>query len=123
MIKRVGNIWNPGKVSVVQDGHDTKYIVKCCQAMSYLWLVKIYNKAWNLISTININPDALTVTPGGNLLLVYDNRIYEYNQDGTFIKGLLDKYKFNGIELITYVGGCLWALERFPYSFKIFVAN
>ena len=56
--------------------------------------VSIYNKDWNQISTININPDVLTVTPGGKLLTIHNNRIHEYSQDGTFIKGLLDKYRF-----------------------------
>ena len=118
VIKRVG-IRNPAKVNVVQDGEDTKYIVKC---VSTNWVVNNYNRDWNLISTIDINPDALTVTPGGKLLLACDNRFYVYNQDGRSIRELLDKYQFKTIEDITCDGGCLWVLETNPCCIKIFMS-
>ena len=121
--QRVTDVWYPGKVSVVQVGHDTKYIVECYNPLSGARRVNIYNRAWNLISTIDINNDVLTVTPGGKLLLVYDNRFHEYSQDGRYIKELLDKYKFKNIQDITWSGGCLWVLEKNPYSIKIFMSN
>ena len=124
VIERVsGDIWNPGKVSVVQDGHHTKYVVKCYNMWLAETIVNIYNRAWNLISTMNINTDVLTVTPGGKLLIVYNNRIHEYSQDGRLIRKLLDKYKFNEIHDITWSGGCLWVLGVNPHSVKIFVSN
>ena len=119
VIERVGVIWEPGKVNVVKDGHDTKYIVKfSCESR-----VNIYNRAWNLISIIVINPDVLTVTPGGKLLIVYDKRIHEYSQDGRLIRELLDKHKFNKIQDITWSGRYLFVLEKNPYSIKIFMSN
>ena len=121
VIQRLSGIGYPEKISVVQAGHHTKYIVKWYNLLSGERIVKIYNKDWNQISTININPDVLTVTPGGKLLLVNDNKIHEYSQDGTFIKGLLDKYKFKNIQDITWSGQCLWVLEA--SCIKIFVAN
>ena len=120
VIQRVSDICYPGKVGVVQAGHHTEYVVNCYKNGHR---VNIYNRAWNLISTIDQYPDVLTVTPGGKLLIVYDNRFFEYSQDGTFIRELLDRYKFNKIQDITWSGGCLWVLERDPYSFKIFVSN
>ena len=115
VIHRVTNVWwYPGKVSVVQAGGDTKYVVKCYQGVSSKWVGNIYNRDWNLISTTDIDPDVLTVTPGGKLLLVHDNRIHEYSQEGRLIRELLDKYKFNNIRDITYSGGCLWVLEKNP---------
>ena len=92
VIQRLSGIGYPRKVSVVQDGIDTKYIVK--YVLSGLWAVNIHIRNWNQITAINMYADALTVTPGGKLLIVSDNRIHEYSQDGTFIKGLLDKYRF-----------------------------
>ena len=120
VIQRVSGVLNPWKVYVVQDGHDTKYIVK---TFRYKYILKIYNRAWNLISTIDMYTDVLTVTPGGKLLIVNDNRIHEYSQDGTYIRELLGKYKFNKIRDITMSGGCLWVLEVNPCCIKIFVAN
>ena len=124
VIERVGGIiWHPGKVSVVKHGDDNKYIVKCKLQRMFKSVVKFYNRNWSLICTIDIGPDVLTVTPGGKLLLVNDNRILEYNQDGTFIKRLLDKYKFKGVQDITCDGGCLWVCEVNPFCIKMFVAN
>ena len=115
VIHRVTNEWwYPSKVGVIQTGGDTKYIVKCYQPHSRKSVVKIYNKDWNLISTIDNNPDVLNVTPGGKLLLVHDNRIHEYSQNGGLIREVLDKYKFNNIQDMTYSGGCLWVLEKNP---------
>ena len=122
-VKRVTDVWNPRKIGVLQDGHHTKYIVKWFSPFSGEMRVKIYNRAWNLISTIDRYSDALTVTPGGKLLLAYNNRIHEYSQDGRLIKGLLDEYKFNKIRDITWSGGCYWVLEVNPSCIKIFVAN
>ena len=128
-IQRVTDVWNPGKVSVIQDGHHTKYIVNCFirrtknWAKTTKWVVNIYNRAWNLISTIDINTEALTVTPGGKLLLVNDNRIHEYSQDGRLIRKLLNEYKFNKIRDITWSGRYLFMLEKNPYSIKIFMSN
>ena len=122
-IERVTDVWFPGRVNVAHAGYDTKYIVKCNQPFSDESRVNIYNRDWNLISTIDKNADVLTVTPGGKLLIVYKNRIHEYSQDGTFIKGLLDKYKFKNIQDITWSGGCLWVLEANPCCIKVFVAN
>ena len=121
VIQRVGVIWEPGKVSVVQAGQYTKYIARCIK--SYKWVLSIYNIDWNQISTIDQYPDALTVTPGGKLLLVCDNRIHEYNQDGRLIRKLLNEYKFNKIRDITWSGRCLWVLESDPHSIKIFISN
>ena len=115
--KIVGDIWSPGKVSVVQVGHDTKYIVKCLQSGQR---VNIYNRFWSKTSTIDKNCDVLTVTPGGKLVLVYDNRIHEYSQDGRFIRKLLDKHKFKIIQDITCDGHYLFVLERNPYCIKVF---
>ena len=125
IMERVTGIAYPGKVSVVQDGQHTKYIVKCSKSA---WLysgrqVNIYNRTWNLISTIDINTHLLTVTPGGKLLLVNYNKIQEYNQDGTFIKGLLDKYRFKNIRDITCDGGYVCVFQSDPYSIKIFISN
>ena len=39
VIQRVSGKGYPGKVSVLQAGYDTKYIVKCYQPKSDLWLV------------------------------------------------------------------------------------
>ena len=109
VIQRVtGKWWLPGYVSVVQAGGDTKYVVEFVQKYN------IYNRDWNLISTIDNNPGVLTVTPGGKLLLVHDNRIHEYSQEGRLIRELLDKYKFKNIQDIAYSGGCLWVLEKNP---------
>ena len=121
-IKSVRGIRLPGKVSVLQAGHYTKYIVKC-ELDEFECGVKIYNRDWNLISTIEIDPEALTVTPGGNLLVVCKNRILEFSQEGTYIRGLLDKHKFNQIQDITWSGRCLWVWEVDPCCIKIFVAN
>ena len=74
----------------------TKYIVRCYQPQSDLWLVKIYNRDWNRISAIDGYAEALTVTPSVN-----DNRIHEYSQDGTLIRELLDKYKFKGTHTVS----------------------
>ena len=117
VIHRVTAVNLPGKVNVLQDGHHTKYIVRCVQGLK--WAVDIYNKDWNLISTIDNNPDELQVTPGGKLLLVYKNTIHEYSQDGRFIRELLHWFKC--ILNITYSGGCLWVLEGDPYCLKIFI--
>ena len=121
--------WSPEKVSVVQSGGDAKYVGKCCQYLSdkLVHVVNIYNRDWNLISTIDNNPQALTVTPGGKLLIVNDNRIQEYSQDGRFIREVLDKYKFNNIQDITYSVGCLWILQYNPHAtsgvIKIFYSS
>ena len=123
VLQRVSDIGYPGKVNVVQAGHHTEYIVKWYNPLSGASRVKIYNRDWNQISTIDINPDALTVTPGGKLLIVYNNRIHEYSQEGRLIRELLHRYKFNKIRDITWSGGCLWVLERDPHSLKIFVSN
>ena len=125
VIERVGGIQvgYPGKVSVVQAGQHTKYIVKWYNQFSCERIVKICDRAWNLISTIDQYPAVLTVTPGGKLLLVYDKRIHEYSQDGTYIRELLDEYQFKNIHDITWSGGCLLVLERNPDSIKIFVSN
>ena len=116
VIHTVKQSWFPGKVRVVQAGHDGKYIVKYYKYLSdkLEHVVNIYNRDWNLISTIDNNPDVLTVTPGGKLLIVRNNRIHEYSQEGRLIRGLLDKYKFNEIQDITYSCGCLWVLEKNP---------
>ena len=108
VIQRVTSLWLPGKVRVVQAGPDTKYIVK------YFQKYNIYNKDWNLISEIDNNSEALTVTPGGKLLIAYSNRIYEYSHDGSFVRDLL-VYRFNETGDITYSGGFLWVLEKRPY--------
>ena len=120
VIERVSAIGLPGKVQAVTD---TTYIVKCYIPLSGERIVNIYNRAWNLISTVNINTDVLSVTSGGILLLVYDNRIHEYSQDGRLIRKLLDKYQLNQIQNKTMSGGCLWVLEVNPCCIKIFVAN
>ena len=122
VIERVSDVLMTGKVSVVQAGHGTKYVVKCEQYMSgsFVPVVNIYNSDWNLISTIDNNNEALTVTPGGKLLLVCQNRIHDYSQDGRFIRELLDKYKFNNIQDMTYFGRDLWVLEREPHCIIIF---
>ena len=120
VIERVSDIVYPKKVSVLQAGQHTKYIVKCYKNGER---VKVYNRAWNLLSTIDIYRVILTVTPGGKLLLAQFDRIHEYSQDGRFIKELLDKYKFNQIQDITWSGGCLWVLEGNPSCMKIFVSN
>ena len=122
-IQTVSDMCYPGKVSVVQAGQDTEYIVRWYKPFSVESRLNIYGRTWYLISTINIYHDSLTVTPGGKVLLVYDNRIHEYSQEGTFIKELLDKYQFTEIIDITWSGGCLWVLERDPYSIKIFMSN
>ena len=122
VIERVGAIWQPGKVSVVQAGHHIKYIVKCLSSQMK-WVVNIYNRHWNLTSTIDMYADALTVTPGGNLLLVHDKRILEYSQDGRWIGELLNKCKFNDIYDITYSSRFLWVFNGNPYCFKIFIST
>ena len=119
VIQRVSNTLCLGKVSVVQASDYTKYMYIVTCILSNL-VVNIYNRHWNLISTIDMFPYALTVTPGGKLLLVRDNRIYEYSQDGRLIRELLDKYKFHNIKDMTYSGGCLWVLESKPHCIKIF---
>ena len=119
-IHRITDIRLPGKISVVQAGGDPKYIVKY---YSGEWVVNIYSRDWNLIWKIDKFAEALTVTPGGKLLLVYDNRIHEYSQNGRLNMELLDKYKFNAIYDITYSFGCLWVLDRNPYCFKIFISK
>ena len=81
--KRVTNGWYPGKVSVIQDGVDTKYILKCYNPISHK------------------NPDVIIVTPGGKLFIVYKKRFHEHLQDGTFIRELLDKYQFKNVHDIT----------------------
>ena len=121
VIRRVS--WNTGRASVVQAGHYTKYIVQCYKPSRGLWVVNIYNTDWNLISTIDKNSDALTVTPGGKLLIVYDKRIHEYSQDGRLISQLLDEYQFKNIRDITWSGGCLWVLQVNPYCIKILASN
>ena len=120
VIQRVSDLRLPEKVRVVQANYGTKYIVKCYKHMPGLLAVNIYNIAWNLVSTMNINTDVLTVTPDGKLLIGYNNRIHEYSQDGNLIRRLLDEYKFKDIQDITYSGGCLWVLERGPHCIKIF---
>ena len=121
VIQRVPGVWLPGKVIVVQTGGDTKYVVTCHQKYN------IYNKDWNLISTIDPRPEALAATPGGKLLIVRDNRIHEYSQEGRFIREVLDEFKFNNILNITYSGGCLWILEYNPHTtlgvIKIFYSS
>ena len=114
VIQRVRFIGFPPRVNMVQAGGGTKYIVKYYQGASSKWVGNIYNRDWNLISTTDIDPDVLTVTPGGKLLLVSDNRIQEYSQEGRFIRELLDKYKFSNIQDITCSGRCLWVLEKNP---------
>ena len=114
VIQRVTGVCFPGKVSVIQAGADTKYVFKHCKPSSDRKRVNIYNRDWNLLCTIDIYADVLTVTPGGKLLLVNDNRIHEYSQDGRLIRELLDKYKFNNIRGTTYSGGYLWVLEKNP---------
>ena len=59
--------------------------------MSHEWVLNKYNRTWNMISTMDKNPDVLIVTPGGKLFIVYKNKIHEHPQDGTFIRELLDK--------------------------------
>ena len=121
VIERVNNVWFPGKVGLVQAGKNSKYFFKDYQYDSGEWEVNIYDRTWTPISSMETHADALTVTPGGKLLLVYDNRIYEYSQEGRFIRRqIVDKYKFNNIRDITYSGGCLWVLEREPHCIKIF---
>ena len=121
--KRVTNVGLPGKVGVVQAGHHTEYIVTHYKPFSYKTIVNIYDRAWNLISTVNIHGFVLTVTPGGKLLLVYYNRIHEYSQDGRLTRKLLDKYQLNQVQDITWSDGCLWLLEGNPCCIKIFVPN
>ena len=118
-------MWESGRVSVVQAGHGTKYIVKCSNSAGWYHKGKmnIFDRNWYHISTININTDGLTVTPGGKLLLAYNNRFHEYSQDGKFIRNLLDEYQFIEIRDITWSGGYLWVLEVNPCCIKIFVAN
>ena len=115
VIQRITDVVLPGKVSVVQDGHDTKYIVKWYNPTSGERIVKIYDRDWNQIPTMNINTDVLTVTPGGKLLIAYN----EYSQDGRLITKLLDKYQFKTIQDIT-CDGCIWVLEMNPCCIKIF---
>ena len=122
-IERVTDVWLPGRVNVAHAGYDNKYIVKCNQPFSDESRVNIYNRDWNLISTIDGYAVALTVTPGGKLLLACNNRIHEYSQDRRLIRELSDKYKFNNIQDITCDAGCLWMLEGNPCCIKIFVAN
>ena len=125
-IKRVDGLMCLGKVSLVQAGHHTEYIVKYLYVSSadrLKWGATVYNQEWNLISTIDIDADVLTVTPGGKLILVYNNRIHEYSQKGRFIRELLDKYKFTNIQDITFSGGCIWVLEGNPWCIKIFISN
>ena len=117
VIERLSGICNTGKVNVVQDDHHTKYIVNAIQKYN------IYNREWNLISTIDIYHDVLTVTPGGKLLIAYNNRIHEYSQDGTYIRELLDRYKFKEIRDITCDGQYLWVLDKFSGCIKILVSN
>ena len=112
VIERVTDLLFPGKVGVIQAGGDTKYIVKCFKPNKENELLDIYNRTWGLISTIDICPDGLTVTPRGKLLIIYDDKIHECSQDGRFI--LLHKCKFNNIQDITYSGGFLWVLEKNP---------
>ena len=119
VIQRALGIRSPEKVNVIQDGHHT--IVKCI--LSYKYVVKIYNRAWNLISTIDKNPEVLTVTPGGKLLLVNDNRIHEYSQEGRLFRELLDKHKFTKIQDITWSDRYFWVLENDPCCLKIFMSN
>ena len=90
-VKRVTDLWNPRKICVLQDGHHAKYIVKLFKTFSGEMRVNIYTRDWNLISIIDMYPDALTVTSGGCLLLVHGNRIREYSQDGTYIRELTVK--------------------------------
>ena len=125
VIERVSGTAYPGKVSVLQDGQHTKYIVTSLSTSTSCskWVVNIYNREWNLISTTNSYHDVLRVTPGGTLLFVYGNKIHEYSQDGSFIRELLDKYRFERIHDITWSGGCLWVLERYPCCIKIFMSN
>ena len=109
VIQRLNAIGYPGKVSVLQAGHHTEYIVKWFNPFSSIRRVNIYNIDWNQISTINMYADVLTVTPGFKLLTVNDNRIHEYSQDGRLIRELLDKYKFNeirDIRVMVAVCGC-----------------
>ena len=120
VIQRVADVF-PGKVYIVED--DTKYIVRCRQRLSSNKTVHIYNRAWNMITKIEKNPNVLTVTPGGCLLLVYHRRVYEYSQDGRMIRRLLNKYKFDEIKDIAYDGQCLWVLEREPHAIKIFMLD
>ena len=109
VIQRVtSKLWSPGKVRLILAGDNIKYIVQYCQRVSNKWVVIIYNRGWNLISTKDNDPDVLNVTPGGKLLLVHNNRIHEYSQEGWFISELLHRYWFNCILNITYSGGCLW---------------
>ena len=122
VIERVSGIGYPGKVSVLQAGHHTKYIVKCYPNPG-LWAINIYNIVWNLISTIDGYANVVTVTPGGKLLLVYNNRMHEYSQDGRLIRKLLNEYKFNEIRDITWSGGCLWVWEVNPCCIEVFAAN
>ena len=95
-------------------------MVEYYQTDSEEWKVNIYNRTWTKISTIDTYTKALSVTPGGKLLLVCQNRIHEYSQEGRLVGRMLDKYKFNKIQDITYSSECLWVLEQQPHSIKIF---
>ena len=120
VIERIGDVGLPGKVSVV---HDTEYILKWYNPLSQKWVLNKYSRDWNLISTIDGYPDVLTVTPGGKLLIVIDNRLYEYSQEGTYTKRLLYKHKFTKIQDITWSGRYFWVLENDPCCMKIFMSN
>ena len=115
--ERVTDILEAGKVCVVRAGADSKFIVPCGK------LVHIFNQSWNQLSRIDLDYDVLTVTPSSKLLVVLENRVHEYSQDGRMIRRLLDRYKFDVIEDITYDGWCLWMLEGEPPVIKIFKSN
>ena len=117
IIERVTDILEAGKVCVERAGADSKFIVPCGK------IVHIFNKSWDQLSTIDLDYDVLTVTPSRKLLVVHENRVHEYSQDGRLIRELLDRYKFDVIEDITYDGRCLWMLEGEPPAIKIFKSN
>ena len=131
--QRVSDIWVAGNIGVVQSDTDTKYIVGCYMYQGLDKYIpdietKIYNKSWNLISTLDKNPginkmgdlQGLTVTHGGKVLIACGNTIHEYGLNGSYVKKMLDKDKLNHIQDITYSGGYLWVLEKDPFCIKIF---
>ena len=113
---RVTDINNAGKVRKLNRAEDTKYIVKC---FNFGWRVNVFNRSWNLISTIDIDPNGLTVTPGGKLFFSDRRRIHYCSQYRSLIREISGKYHLCFIQDITYSVKCLWVLERDPHCIKI----